>query len=120
MHRRSETVAPAWQRARGTPLRNKDLIDQFCANVAKHYSKIGPLASELQEQVKLAKAVHANGHGEVLSKISDARSDFLKDMGGAISFGVDTVGYTYLVYTIVNDLVPERETCRSALPRSVH
>ena len=100
---------PAWQHARDTLLSNKDLIDQLCANVTKHYSKIGPLASELKEQVKLAKAVHADGHGQVLSKISDARSDFLKDMGDVISFGVDTVGYTYLVYTIVNDLVPERD-----------
>ena len=62
----------------------------------------------MEEQVKLAKAVHADGRGQVFSKISDARSDFLKDMGDVISFGVDTVGYTYLVYTIVNDLVLER------------
>ena len=45
----------------------------------------------------------------MFSNISDARSDFLKDMGDVISFGVDTVGYTYLVYTIVNNLVPERD-----------
>ena len=103
-----QTCCPIWQHARDTLLSNKDLIEQLCSNVPKHYSQIGPLASQLREQVKLAKAVHLDGRGQVFSKTSDVGSDFLKDMGDVISFGVGTIAYTYMVCRIMDDLVPER------------
>jgi hypothetical protein len=85
-----ETSCPEYATERETLCDNEQLVTALVDN--KNYSAIGPLASQLTEQIALIKSVHNDRLGFLME------TGLLKRCEAAVARGVETVAFTFFLF----------------------
>ena len=83
---------PEWEPYRESLLDHPDMIKAMCEN--KRYGTIGPVCQEVRAQLKYIKAIHADSRGPMIE------ADLASKCKSAADFGVETVAFTYCLFTL--------------------
>ena len=91
-------ACPQWKDNKEDLFSHPEIVKAMTDNVEKHYPKIGPFCKELRRQLKLLRSLHSDSLGALLPK------ELLEEAANTITFGVETVAFTYIAWHVLYDL----------------
>ena len=89
-------MCPKWESKRESLLTEDVLCKELLSNTA-NYAKIGPVADELRYWGKEFRKLHGDNAGVLLPL------EWLKEIGSAADFGIETVAFTYVIAHVRNE-----------------
>ena len=89
-------MCPKWESKRESLLTEDVLCKELLSNTA-NYAKIGPVAEELRYWGKEFRKLHGDNAGVLLPL------EWLKEIGSAADFGIETVAFTYVIAHVRNE-----------------